>query len=184
MAAVLFLPGGCATYPQKNFRSQETYGKGYDQVWDTVVVTLNGMNMDIKTMEKTRGRIEVEGPGMEMRKYVLGRYDSIYCYCVVPHQRNDIRELVGNYAIALTRDGDSRTSVIIDATFLASVYDGETFSGWLPCPSKGIFEPFFLNQVEARLNAVKTPPPPPPPPKEERKTPPRNLDWWKPSRGY
>ncbi|MGA6994457.1 MAG: hypothetical protein WBX50_11250 [Candidatus Deferrimicrobiaceae bacterium] len=183
MAVVFSFLGGCATYPQKNFLSQATYGKGYDDVWETVVGTLNGMNMNIKTLEKTSGKIEVEGPDLELRKYVLGRYDSLYCYCVLPHQRNDLRKLVGNYAIALTRDSDNRTSVIIDATFLASVYEGEIFSGWLRCPSKGIFEPFLLKQVESQLSARKAPAPPPPE-KTEKRTPSRNFDWWKPSRGY
>lgn len=187
IAVGVFLLGGCATYPQKGFRSQETYGSNYEEVWEVVVDTLNGMNLKIKTMEKDSGRIVTEGPDLELRKYALGRYDSVYCYCVSPYGRDDLRGLVGNYAIALTRDDKNRTTVILDATFLASMYAGNAFSGWLSCPSKGIFEPFFLKQVESRLNARKAQAAPAPTPRaieRKREGPSRNFDWWKPSRGY
>src|SRR4030067_1119694 len=82
----------------------------------------------------------------------------------------DLRGLVGEYTISVLRGTGLRTSVRIDASYRASQYTDERFSEWLPCASKGVFEPFFLEQVESRLRATKGPS--------------RNLDWWKPSRGY
>jgi hypothetical protein len=189
IAMGVLLLAGCATYPQKGIQSQATYGNRYEEVWDAVVDTLNGMNLKVRTMEKASGNIMTEGPDLELQKYVLGRYESIYCYCVSPYGRDDLRQLFGNYAIVLTRDAANRTSVILDATFLASMHAGNDFRGWLPCPSKGIFEPFFLKQVESRLSARKTQAVPrtyerTPERTSERSTPTRNLEWWKPARGY
>jgi len=163
--------GGCATYPSREeTRSRETFGNGYEEVWEAVVATLREGNWKITTMEKDSGRIVADDPGLELRKYMLGRYDSSYCYCVLQYPRDVLGQLLGTYAIALTREKELRTSVNIDASFQATLFAENQFAGWLPCPTKGVFEPFFLDRVKSRLR-------PPKPPS-------RNFEWWIPSRGY
>ena len=163
--------GGCATYPtREETRSRETFGSGYEEVWEAVMATLQEGNWKIKTMEKDSGRIVADDPGLELRKYMLGRYDSTYCFCVLQYPRDVLGQLLGTYAIALTREKELRTSVNIDASFQATLFAENKFAGWLPCPTKGVFEPFFLDRVKSRLR-------PPKPPS-------RNFEWWIPSRGY
>src|SRR3972149_9556 len=58
--------GGCATYPSREeTRSRETFGNGYEEVWEAVVATLREGNWNIKTMEKDSGRIVAGGQGPE-----------------------------------------------------------------------------------------------------------------------
>jgi len=158
------------------------------------MATLQEGNWKIKTMEKDSGRIVADDPGLVLRKYMLGRYDSTYCYCVLQYPRDVLGQLLGTYAIALTRycvlqyprdvlgqllgtyaialtrEKELRTSVNIDASFQATLFAENKFAGWLPCPTKGVFEPFFLDWVKSRLR-------PPKPPSW-------NFEWWIPSRGY
>src|SRR4030066_934510 len=77
--------GGCATYPtREETRSRETFGNGYEEVWEAVVATLRGGDWKITPLEEDSGRIVADDPGRELRKYMRGRYDSSYCYCGLP----------------------------------------------------------------------------------------------------
>src|SRR3990172_9851177 len=171
IASSFFFLGGCATYPtREETRSRETFGNGYEEVWEAVVATLREGNWNIKTMEKDSGRIVADDTSLELRKYILGRYDSAYCFCVLQYPRDVLGQLLGTYTVALTREKELRTSVNIDAPFQATLFAENKFAGWLPCPTKGVFEPFFLYRVKSLLR-------PPKPPS-------RNFEWWIPSRGY
>src|SRR4030065_2342464 len=71
--------GGCATYPtREETRSRETFGSGYEEVWEAVMATLQEGNWKIKTMEKDSGQIVADDAGLGVGKYMLGRYDSPY----------------------------------------------------------------------------------------------------------
>jgi hypothetical protein len=155
---------------QETIRFQETFGYGYGEVWEAVVATLREGDWEIKTIEKDSGRIVADDPRLEFRNYIPGRFDSAYCYCVLQYPRDVLGQLQGTYAIALTREEEHRTSVNIDAAFQASLFTGNKFAGWLPCTTKGVFEPFFLDRVKSRLSSPKPPS--------------RNFEWWVPSRGY
>lgn len=172
LAAALVFLLGCATYPpqKKDIRSEETFQNGYEEVWDAVAAALSEMNLKITSMEKDAGKIMAEDPILELRQYELGRYDAAYCFCGSPHRYNVFRQLVGIYAVSLDKVSDSRTTVKIDATYQASMFSGDSFTGWLPCPSKGVFEPFFLQQIPSHLR--------------EKKKPRTGFEWWKPRRGY
>jgi hypothetical protein len=163
---------GCATFPppKEAIPSSRTYGNQYTDVWEAVLAFLSEQNIQVKSMEKESGRIVAEDRNIELRQFELGRYDSRYCFCGSPNRYHVLRGLVGEYTISVIRGTGFRATVRIDASYGASQYTDERFSEWLPCASKGVFEPFFLEQVEFRLGATKGPS--------------RNLDWWKPSRGY
>jgi hypothetical protein len=168
--------GGCASFPphKDTIPNSRTYGNSYDEVWEAVLGSLSELNIQVKSMEKESGIIVAEDGTVELRQFELGRYDSKYCFCGNPERYNLLRELVGEYTISVTRGTEVRVSVKIDASYRASQYSVDHFIGWLPCPSKGIFEPFFLEHVESRLEAAKVP----------SKVPSRKLDWWQPTRGY
>ena len=164
--------GGCASFPppQDDIANSRTYGNSYDDVWDAVLGSLSELNIQVKSMDKESGEIVAEDGTVELRQFELGRYDSKYCFCGSPRRYTLLRELVGEYTISVIRGTGVRVMLKIDASYRASQYSGDSFTEWLPCPSKGIFEPIFLEHVETRLGAVKVPS--------------RNFDWWKPSRGY
>jgi hypothetical protein len=164
--------GGCASFPppEDDIPNSRTYGNSYNDVWDAVLGSLSEMNIQVKSMEKESGEIVAEDGTVELRQFELGRYDSKYCFCGSPKQFNFLRELVGEYTISVTRGTGVRVLVKIEASYRASQYSGESLVEWLPCPSKGIFEPIFLKHVESRLGAVISPS--------------RKLYWWQPSRGY
>jgi len=139
-------------------------------VWEEVLASLSERNIATTSMEKGEGTIAAEDGSIELRPYELGRYDSIYCFCGSPERYHVLKELVGEYTISVSRESDARTSVNIDASFQASQYFGERFTGRFPCLSKGIFEPIFLERLDSQLAT--------------RRSPSRNFDWWKPRRGY
>src|SRR3972149_10457146 len=112
------------------------------------MATLQEGNWKIKTMEKDSGRIGADAPGRELRKYMLGRYDSSYCYCVLQYPRDVLGQLLGTYAIALTREKELRTSVNIDASFQATLFAENKFDGWVRRPAKGGFRRVLLARGE------------------------------------
>jgi hypothetical protein len=163
---------GCAMFPppKEAIPSTRIYGQSNNEVWEAVLASLSERNIRVTSMDKESGRIVAEDGTIDLRQYELGRYDSIYCFCGSPERYHVFRRLTGVYTISVTRVSETRTSVNIDASYRASQYANDRFTGWLPCPSKGVFEPLFLDQMESRLTVVKGPS--------------RNFDWWKPSRGY
>lgn len=168
IASSLSFLGGCATYPtREEARSRETFGNGYEEVWEAVVATFREGNFQIRSMERDSGRIVAEDPGLELRKYILGRYDSAYCFCVLQYPRDVLGQLLGTYTVAITREKELRTSVNIEASFQATLFAENQFAGWLPCPTKGVLEPLFIDRVQSHL-----------------RPPARKFEWWIPSRGY
>jgi hypothetical protein len=161
---------GCARFPppKEAISSSRTYGNQYTDVWEAVLESLSEESIQVKSMEKESGRIVAEDRNIELRQFEMGRYDSRYCFCGSPKRYHVLRGLVGEYTISVIRGNAFRAMVNIDASYRASQYTNERFSEWLPCASKGVFEPFFLEQVESHLGATKRPS--------------RNLDWWRPSR--
>jgi hypothetical protein len=162
----------CATYPppKEAVPNSRNYGSSYSDVWDSVLAALSELNIQVQSMDKETGSIVAEDGTIELRQFELGRYDSTYCFCGKPEQYHFFRGLVGEHTISVVRGNKVQTTVKIDALFKASVQSGERSTGWHPCLTKGIFEPFFLEQVESQL--------------ANRKGPSRKLDWWKPRRGY
>lgn len=171
-SAGLFLFGACATtLPSKeSIQSSRMYGKSYNEVWEAVLASLSEQNIRVTSMEKESGKIVAEDGTLKLRQFDLGRYDSTYCFCGSPEPYHVLRGLAGEYAISVTRGNEIRTSVHIDASYRASLYFGDRQAGWLSCLSKGVFEPLFLERVDTRLKVEEGPS--------------RNVDWWKPSRGY
>jgi hypothetical protein len=163
---------GCATFPppKEAIPSTRIYGQGFNEVWEAVLASLSEQKIRVTSMDKESGRIVAEDGTIDLRQYELGRYDSKYCFCGSPGQYHVFKGLTGEYTISVIRVNQVRTSMNIDASYRASEYANDRLTGWLPCPSKGVFEPFFLDQVESRLKVVKAPS--------------LNLEWWKPSRGY
>ena len=186
MAAGISSLAGCATFPppKEAITDSQIYRTSSDIVWEAVLKTLAEQNIEVKSAGIQSGEITAEDRTIELRQYEPGRYDSKYCFCGSPPQNRVLRDLVGIYRISVTPAFVGTTSVRIDASYEASIFSGDQIMEQHACPSKGIFEPFFLTRVESVLTTMKTPPPPPPPSKVEKKTPPPNLDWWKPSRGY
>ncbi|MGA7105191.1 MAG: hypothetical protein WBX49_07585 [Candidatus Deferrimicrobiaceae bacterium] len=184
MAAIWFFSlAGCATFPppKEAIPNSRTYANDYETVWKAVLASLSDLNIATTSMEKWAGTIAVEDVSIELRPFELGRYDSKYCFCGSPERGTVFRQLVGTYEISLTKRGDYQTSVTIDAAYRASMYAGDALTAWLPCPSKGIFEPLFLDQVESRLPA-RTRPAPSPAPVPKGTDPFQNIDhWWKPT---
>lgn len=172
MAAGFSFWGGCASFPppKETIPNSRIYEYGYNDVWESVLATLSELNIPVKSMEKESGNIVAEDETIELRQYELGRYDSIYCFCGSPERYHVFKELAGEYTISVSRETDVRTSVNIDASFRASQYSAERFTGRSPCLSKGIFEPIFLERLDSQLAT--------------RRVPSRNLEWWKPRRGY
>lgn len=175
------LLAGCATYPppKEAIPDSRNYGYSYDDVWNAVLAVLSELNIPVQSMDNAAGTIVAEDGTIELRQFELGRYDSKYCFCGAPAQYHFFRGLTGEYTIDVIRGNTVQTTVKIDASFRAPVQSGERFTGWHPCPTKGVFEPFFLEQVESRLakrNEVIVP--------VDRKKPFRRLDWWKTERGY
>ncbi len=170
--AGLFLLGACATtIPSKEtIQSSRVFGERYNEVWEAVLDSLSDRNIRVTSQEMESGTIVAEDGNLELRQFDLGRYDSTHCFCGSPERYHVLRSLEGKYIITVVRGTELRTSVHVDASYRASEFEGDRQTGWLPCLSKGTFEPFLLEQVEARLKVVKGPV--------------RNLDWWKPSRGY
>jgi len=171
---------GCATYPppKEEILDSQTYRNGYKDVWESVLATLSEQNIEIKSMRKRSGEIVAEDGTIELRQYELGRYDSKYCFCGSPQRYHVLRDLVGEYKISVTPASGRRTSVKIDVSYRASTYSGEQFTGWFPCLSKGIFEPFFLDEVDNRLYGRRTPVPTR---SIKGREPSHKLDWWKPT---
>lgn len=180
MAAGISFLAGCATYPppKGEIPDTRTYNNSDDKVWEAALETLAEQNIGVISAGKRSGEIVAEDRTVALRQFEPGRYDSKYCYCGSPPRYHDMRELVGEYRISVTPSSMDRTSVRIDVTYKAAIYSGERFTGWLPCPSKGIFEPFFLEELENRLNERRTPVPTRSIPGKE---PSRKLDWWKPA---
>lgn len=172
IAVGVFFLGGCASFPppKDTIPSSRIYAYGYQDVWKSVLATLSELNIQVKTMEKESGTIVAEDNTIVLRQYEPGRFDSAYCFCGSPQRYQFFKGLIGEYAISVTRETDVRISVNIDASFRASQYSEERFTGWFPCLSKGIFEPMFLDRLDSQLAT--------------RKGPSRNFDWWKPRRGY
>jgi hypothetical protein len=166
------LLGSCASFPppQEAISNSRTYGKSYNDVWDAVLGSLSELKIQVESMEKETGEILAEDGTVELRQFELGRFDSKYCFCGSPARYNILRDLVGKYTISVIRGTGVRVTVKIDVSYSASQFSGDNFTGWIPCPSKGIFEPIFLEHVNSRLEAAKYPY--------------RDLDWWQPSRGY
>jgi hypothetical protein len=164
--------GGCASFPppQDAISNSRTYGNIYNDVWDAVLGSLSDLEIQVNSMDMESGEIVAEDGTVELRQFELGRYDTKYCFCGSPERYNVLRELVGKYTISVIRGTGVRVLVKINASYRASQYSGDSFTGWLPCPSKGIFEHIFLEHVESRLGVANVPS--------------RNLDWWQPSRGY
>lgn len=177
IAAGGFLLAGCASFPppKEKIPNSRVYAYGYDDVWESVLATLSELNIPVMSMEKESGNIVAEDETIELRQYEPGRYDSAYCFCGSPERSHVLKELVGKYAISVSRETDVRTSVKIDASFQASQHLGERVTGRFPCLSKGIFEPTFLERLDSRLATRREP---------SRREPSRNLDWWKPRREY
>lgn len=146
------------------------YGKSFNEVWEAVLASLSEQNIRVTSMDKELGKVVAEDSGLALRQFEFGRYDSTYCFCGSPERHHVLLGLSGEYTISLIRRNEARTSVHIEAEFRASQYSGDRQAGWLSCLSKGVFEPLFLEQVESRL--------------KDGKGSPRNVDWWKPSRGY
>ena len=172
MAVGVSFLAGCASYPppKEAVPNSRNYGSSYSDVWDSVLAALSELNIPVQSMDKETGSIVAEDGTIELRQFELGGYDSAYCFCGRPEQYHFFRGLVGKYAISVVRGNKVQTTVKIDVSFRASVQYGERFTGWHTCPTKGVFEPIFLEQVESQLPS--------------RKVPTRKLDWWKPSRGY
>jgi hypothetical protein len=172
MTAVgVFFLAGCATYPppKETVPNSRKYGSSYSDVWNSVLAALSELNIQVQSMDKETGSIVAEDGTIELRQFELGRYDSTYCFCGKPEQYHFFRGLVGEHTISVVRGNKVQTTVKIDASFRASVQSGDRVTGWQPCPTKGVFEPFFLEQVESQLANRKKP---------------SKLDWWKPKRGY
>ena len=161
----------CATYPppKEEVPNSRNYGSSYSDVWDSVLAALSELSIQVQSMDKETGRIVAEDGTVELRQFELGRYDSTYCFCGRPEQYHFFRGLVGEHTISVVRGNKVQTTVKIDASFRASVQSGERVTGWHPCPTKGVFEPLFLEQVASQLANRKVP---------------SKLDWWKPRRGY
>jgi len=181
IAAGVFFLGGCASFPppKEAIPNSRIYAYGYHDVWESVLATLSELNIQVKTMEKDSGNIVAEDNTIVLRQFEPGRFDSAYCFCGSPNRYHVFKGLVGEYTISVTRETDVRISVNIDASFRASQYSGERFTGWFPCLSKGIFEPMFLDRLDSQLATRKGPSR-----NFDRKGPSRNFDWWKPRRGY
>ena len=171
MAAGVFFLAGCATYPppKEMVPNSRNYGDSYSDVWDSVLAVFSELEIRVRSMDKETGSIVAEDGTIELRQYELGRYDSTYCFCGKPEQHHFFQGLVGEYTISVVRVNKVQTTVKIDASFRVSVQSGDRVTGTLSCLTKGVFEPFFLEQVESQL--------------ANRKEPSR-LDWWKPRRGY
>ena len=169
-AGVIFL-AGCATYPppKETVPNSRNYGSSYSDVWDSVLAALSELNIQVQSLDKETGSIVAEDGTIELRQFELGRYDSTYCFCGRPEQYHLFGGLVGEHTISVVRGNKVQTTVKIDASFRASVQSGERVTGWHPCLTKGVFEPFFLEQVESQL---------------ANRNKPSRLDWWKPKRGY
>ncbi|NNG46380.1 MAG: hypothetical protein HKM86_04590 [Deltaproteobacteria bacterium] len=172
MAVGVFFLTGCAAYPppKETVPNSRNYGSSYSDVWESVLAVLSELNIQVKSMDKETGSIVVEDGTIELRQFELGRYDSKYCFCGKPEPYHFLKELVGEHTISVVRGNKVQTTVKIDALFKASDFAGERFTGWHPCLTKGVFEPFFLDQVVAQL--------------ANRKGPYRKFEWWKPRRGY
>lgn len=167
-----FILGACATtLPSKEaIQSSRMYGTSYNEAWEAVLASLSEQNIRVTSMEKESGKIVAEDGTLELRQFELGRYDSTYCFCGSAERYHVLRGLSAEYTISVIRGNEIRTSVHIDTSYRASQYSEDRHTGWLPCLSKGVFEPLFLDLVDTRLKVGKGPS--------------RNIDWWKPSRGY
>ncbi len=183
MAAGTSFFGGCATFPppKESIPNSRTYENGYEDVWEAVLETLAAQNIEVRSSEKQSREIVAVDRTVELRQYEPGRYDSRYCFCGSPPRYHAPRDLVGEYRFSVTSVSEGRTAVEINASYKASIYSEDRFTEWLTCPSKGIFEPFFLAEVDTRLSERKRPAPTP---SIKGREPSRKLDWWKPSRGY
>lgn len=165
----------CATFPppREAIPTSRVYGKGYNEVWDAVLAALSELNVEVKSMEKESGRIVAGDDDIELRQFEPGRYDSRYCFCGSPERYHFLRNLVAEYKISVNRVTEVRSSLNIEISYQASSYLGEVSAGWFPCVSKGVFESDFLERLDSRLMAGGS-----------HGSPTRNVDWWKPSRGY
>ena len=183
-AGILFL-AGCATYPppRETIPDSQIYSNSFNIVWEAVLETLDEQNIEVKSIGKQSGVIVAEDRSIELHQYEPGRYDSQYCLCGSPPKEHVLRDPVGKYRVSVTPAFVGTTSVRIDVSYEAAIYSDDQIMGQHACFSKGVFEPFFLTQIQSRLTSRNTSPPPPPP-KVEKKMIPPNLDWWKPSRGY
>lgn len=180
MAAGISFLAGCATYPppKEEIPNSRTYNNSYNDVWETVLATLAEQNIQVRSSGKRSGEIAAEDNTIELRQYEPGRYDSRYCFCGSPPRYHSLKDLVGEYRVSVTPSSMGRTSVEIDVSYKAAIYSGERFTGWLPCPSKGIFESSFLDDLDDRLYGRRTPVPTRSIPGKE---PSHKLDWWKPA---
>ncbi|HEU5360361.1 MAG TPA: hypothetical protein VFU42_04295 [Candidatus Deferrimicrobiaceae bacterium] len=165
----------CATFPppREAIPTSRVYGKGYNEVWDAVLAALSELNVEVKSMEKESGRIVAGDDDIELRQFEPGRYDSKYCFCGSPERYHFLRNLVAEYKISVNRVTEVRSSLNIEISYQASSYLGEVSAGWFPCVSKGVFESDFLERLDSRLMAGGS-----------HGSATRNVDWWKPSRGY
>ena len=180
MAAGISLLAACATYPppKEDIPDTRMFENGYNDVWETVLETLAEQNIEVTSSGKRSGEIVAEDNTVALRQYEPGRYDSRYCFCGSPPRYHALTDLVGEYRFSVTPASVGRTSVKIDVSYKAAIYSGERFTGWLPCPSKGIFESFFFDELDNRLYGRRTPVPT----RSIRgKEPSRKLDWWKPA---
>jgi len=171
MAGGIFFLAGCASYPppKETVPNSRNYGSSYGDVWESVLAALSEMEIHVKSMDKETGIIVAEDGNIELRQFELGRYDSTYCFCGKPEQFHFFRGLVGEHTISVIRGNKVQTTVKIDASFRVSVQAGNLVTGLRTCLTKGVFEPFFLDQVESQLASRKAP---------------SKLEWWKPRRGY
>ncbi len=173
--------GGCASFPppRKSIQDSRLYKARFEDVWFAVQDILSDRNIRVTSARRMSGTITAEDDAIELRRFDVGRYDSRYCLCGSPGRGRGFRQLTGTYAIALSRTGAGEVSVKVDATYRASVYAGDRFVEWLPCPSKGTFEPAFLKEIASRLAAGRRPEPSGGG-KEKPVFPRPNLDsWWK-----
>lgn len=180
MAAGISFFGGCATFPppKESIPDSRTYENSSEDVWEAVLEILSAQNIEVRSSEKRSGEIVAVDRTVELRQYEPGRYDSRYCFCGSPPQYHVPRDLVGEYRFSVTPASVGRTAVKIDASYKASIYSGDRFTEWLTCPSKGIFEPYFLDEVATRLSEGKSPAPAR---SIQGREPSRKLDWWKPA---
>jgi hypothetical protein len=144
----------CATVPPGifTFESSKMYNKNFDVVWEKIIALFAEKNISIKTLEKSSGIVVAEDTSVPFNR-VPGstKIESNFCDCGAPGGFNYYRELQGRFNVFVRKVGTEQTSVQINTTYRASVFQGQAFIRWLDCNSKGFLEEKAFRYLDSQL---------------------------------